>query len=53
MKILYCVIAIFMASMCGAYIAEEEWLRAIIYFICAFLNATWYVRECNRDWMDD
>ena len=48
MKKFYCIFAILMAFICGFYIASEEWLYAIVYLLCAFSNATLFIRECNR-----
>ena len=53
MKIIYCIVSIFTAIVCGASFAKEEWLCAIFNFIFTFVYATLYVIECNRGDFDD
>lgn len=48
MKMFYCIFAILMAFMCGFYISRENWFCATVYLLCAFSDATLFVRECNR-----
>ena len=53
MKIVYCIVSIFTAFVCGASFAKQEWLCAIFNFIFTFVYATLYVIECNRGDFDD
>lgn len=53
MKKIYCISSIIMAIFCGMNIALGNWGRAIIEVLCAFINAMFFVSECNRGGTDE
>ena len=47
MKLMYCILGLSGAFLCGYHISRGNWIWAIINMFCTFLNAKWYVYECN------